>query len=271
MKSYLCRRVSQLEEEGKISFDSVGCNALMDYSGSFSDVLSNVKAGFLMHGVERDLQFFVYANRLISGVIDYSLREKVDLLELKHSIEDFCVELYCGKYNSAKRSLSEMEFSEGLLNSPVVEKKDRISWSSFKPCYSRRLISKIRQEEKKECHIPDWILMDGHDAYRPGLMIASAFPHSRVCAIRNAQDSKRDEVPKPILGEEEYIRRSFFNRDVVIVGEDVSTGKAVSSLYQFLIRTCRPRKIFTAAAIHIPGDNMGFELDFYGGLKNYFD
>jgi hypoxanthine phosphoribosyltransferase len=264
-------RVSELEKQGKISFDSRGCNQFMSYSGNFRNVVDELKKGFSMSGLDRDLQFFLYANRALLGVIDCALKQKLPLLDLKHSIENFCVKVYSGRYNAAERTFSQLDFPEELSDFPVIEHKDRISWASFKPIYSRRLIRKIWQEEKKKCHIPDWILMDGHDGYRPGIMIASAFPHSRVCAIRNAQDSKRDEVPRPLIREEEYLRRSFYGKDVVIVGEDVSTGRAVSSLYNFLIKTCRPRKIFTAAAIHIPGDYMDFELDFYGGLKNYFD
>ena len=271
MRSYMNNRISELEEQGKISFDSKGCNEFMGYSGSFRNVIDELKKGFTMSGLDRDLHFFLYANRALIGVIDCALKQKLPLLDLKHSIEDFCVETYSGKYRAAERTFSELDFPDELFDFPVVEHKDRISWASFKPLYSRRLIKKVWQEEKKECHIPDWILMDGHDAYRPGIMIASAFHQSGVCAIRNAQDSKRDEVPRPLIREDEYIRVNFYGKDVVIVGEDVSTGRAVSSLYNFLIKTSRVRKIFTGAAIHIPGDYMDFELDFYGGLKNSFD
>jgi hypothetical protein len=101
-------------------------------------------------------------------------------------------------------------------------------------------------------------------------MIASTFPFARICAVRNAQDSKRDSYPRPLLNEEEYLRRALYNKDVLIIGEDVSTGNALDSLYEFVLKTSRPRNIFTAAPIFIPGDFLKIPLDYYAEQRTSF-
>jgi hypothetical protein len=262
--TYLASRVDKLREQGVISFNRSGSEKFMQYQGTIEDVVSRLKSSFGKKPAQRNLEFFLFANRLLIGIIDYGIRTNENLLELKHEVEEFCQDIYRGNLSSAYFRLENLDFPKEMLDSPVVENKDNISWKAFDPRLIKRLVKKINPPNVSKLYLPDYIVLDGHDAYRPGLMLASAFDLSSICAIRNAQDSKRDSVPRLLNAEEGYLRTNFFNKDLLLLGEDSSTGNALNSLYQKIIEVSRPRNIFTAAPIFIPGDNPLIGLDYYG-------
>ncbi len=266
----MIKSILELTKSGNLTFDSIGANRFMDFYDSLNWVFQKLDKAFHKTGLERDLDFFLYANRLLIGIIDYGLRTHKNILGLKHSIENLCLYSYRGDYQSSRDVYDELSLPKEILNSLVIENKDRISWASFDPKIVRKLIRKVRPKKIKD-HIPDYLVLDGHDAYRPGLMLASKFDLMKICAIRNAQDSKRDSCPRPLEGETRFLRAHLYNKDILIMGEDFSTGKALNSIYEFIVSVSRPRIIRTSASIFIPGDPVLINLDYYGEKRHFFD
>ena len=261
---YMIDKVENLKSLGLISFDKHGCKTYMPYEGKVAAVLDKLKAAFQKSDLERDKELFLYANRLLIGIIDYALQRKANLLETKQEAENFCLEAFRGNYEAAKRMIENMKFSQNLLKSEVKENEDNISWSSFDPEILRKLIRKLGREVNY-----DFVVLDGHDSYRPGFMVADSIG-SKTYAIRNAQDSGRDSTPRLLVDEEAYIRENFYDKNILIFGEDVSTGRAISSLSSLVERVSRPKNIVTASSIFIPGSSLEIRLDYYGEEKNRF-
>ncbi|MBD3252281.1 hypothetical protein GF386_00945 [Candidatus Pacearchaeota archaeon] len=264
-KPTLLRKVERLKQKGIIGFDRENSGKFMEFSGDLGEVLTTLDDAFGKTRRDRNLDFFLYANRLLSGIIDYGLSTGANVLDTKHLAEDFCLSLYKGKLKQAREYLEEIEFSEAMLRQEVVEKADPISWAAFDPALVKELIRKMKKADLRI----DYIALDGHDAYRPGLMIAAAFD-SGIVAIRNAQDSKRDSHPRPLRDEREFLNRYLNRRNILVYGEDASTGTAINSLYDFIIKTTNPRRITTASTIFIPGSDPKTPIDFYAVERNIF-
>jgi len=265
-KKDLIHDVRELEERGKISFDINSCENLMKYKGTISDVLGNLNGCFKKSDDEIVKNLFLYSNRLLSGIIDYGLKTNEDILNLKLDIEDFYLNVNHGNYSHAKSFLKDLKLKKSILNSKVIENADHISWAAFNPNLIKKLTQKICLSEKKL----DYIVLDGHDAYRPGFMLANYF-NINACAIRNAQDSGRDVKPRPLKGEEKYLGNMLNDKNILLMGEDVSTGNALKGLSKFVKEISHPKSIITASTIFIPGEeHMLINLDFFGERKNCF-
>ncbi len=258
--------IEEISKLGLIHFNNRDSERLMPYSGTVSEVYSRLKEALNRPDPERGLELFLYANRLLSGIIDYGIKTGTDVLALKQNVERFCLEAYRKNYKSAGEILVGLEIKKEVLDSPVVEKKDHVSWAAFNPEFVELM---IRSVKSRGFH-PDYIILDGHDAYRPGFMAATCLD-SRVCAIRNAQDSGRDPKPRLLNGEEEYLRSELARKRVLVMGEDFSTGRALKSLVDMISRTVSVSDIKTAAPISLPGGEKKIHLDYFGVEKNCFN
>lgn len=140
-------------------------------------------------------------------------------------METLGVEIFKGNYGKAKDLFNNFNFSKKLLESRVIEDEDKVSWISFDPEIIDSLACEIQDDEFNV----DYFVLDGHGAYRPGFMLASYF-NCGVCAVRNSKDSGRDKYCKFLDGEKDDLNYILSNKNVVVLGEDVSTRNALFSL-----------------------------------------
>ena len=99
-------------------------------------------------------------------------------------------------------------------------------------------------------------------------MLASYFD-SNVCAIRNSKDSGRDKACKFLTGEEEDLNYILNDKNVVVLGEDASTGRALFSLNDNVELISEPSKIFTATSLALD-KSIAEEIDYVGKIKSSF-
>ncbi len=262
--SSLLESISSAAEEGILDFAGYKAKDFMAYKGRFKEVVSTLKEACKCRTSEDAKNLFLFSNRLLIGIIDYALEKKEDLLELKHDAENFNLKVCEGDYKSASEILSAMKFPKSLLSCNVVEKPDSISWNSFNPEFVSNLLDKMEYSGRNF----DFFVMDGHDAYRPGFMAASYFK-AGACALRNSVDSGRDLKPRPLLGEADYLRDALSGKDVVLFGEDVSTGSALMSLEKCVMRVSKPGRVITASSIFVSGDSKA-KPNFFGVEKYSF-
>ena len=259
MHTPLLHRVHALVDQHELSFDREGAARHMAYDGTVGDVVDRIALGLRTDDAKT---LYLNTNRLLIGLIDYSIATTTDVLRNKHIAEHLGVAVARGDLARAHDLHGKLTFDDSLRKAPVIEKPDTISWISFNPAIVEDLVCKL--EGKRF----DYIVLDGHDAYRPGFMIAAALG-SRVCAIRNAQDSGRDPKPKPIAGERDYLARKLQNKRVLVMGEDVSTGNALSSLSDFVSVVSGPKLIRTASCLALHGHPRGIP-NYFGQERDHF-
>ncbi|MBN2112376.1 hypothetical protein JW707_04740 [Candidatus Woesearchaeota archaeon] len=244
-------------KHGSISFSSQDAKTFMSYKGTIDEVAETLKTALAVDSDESQMDLFLFSNRLLSGIIDYAIEQDTDLLELKHNAERFGISVFQGRYREAEEILLSMDLGGDIKNGEVTEKPDTISWASFNPLFVENLIYKLDDD-----NVPiDYIVLDGHDAYRPGFAVAAHFD-TGVCAIRNGQDSKRDDEPRLIKGEKQYLKDILHNRNVLVLGEDVSTGRALASLVELVECLVPTKRITTAASVVL--------MDHPEGIPQYF-
>jgi hypothetical protein len=214
------------------------------------------------HSARSAVNIFIYAPRLLSGMIDYGLKHKADVLQKKQALERFVHDVFAGNYGQAASRLSSMAFTPEEDGAPVKEHADNISWTSFNPLIVEDLIYYIGEEKFH------YVVMDGHDAYRPGFMVATAIG-SDVCALRNSIDSGRDSKPRPLIGENMHLSAALRGKDVLVLGEDLSSGSAAKALYDLVNGVSRPSSVKVACSIWIPPSNV-LVPDFYGAKRTTF-
>lgn len=259
MKNML-ENVLKMKKDGEIYFDKDSSEKFMGYEGKVKNVITKLNSAI---DESNHFDLFLYTNRLLVGIMDYALTNG-DFYDLKKSAEELGVEIFNGDYRNAKKILENMNFSNDILNAKVVENEDKISWSAFNPEFVDRLIGKIQDDEFEV----DYFVFDGHGAYRPGFMLASYF-NSGVCAIRNSKDSGRDKICKFLDGEKENLGSRLNNKNVVVLGEDVSTGKALFSLKNEIQEISDPAKMVTASSIAL-SDYIAEKVNYVGKVKSSF-
>ena len=147
-------RVYDLIGAGMIAFDSSAAQQFMPYRGTVDEVIFKLKHALLHPSAESDMDLFLYPNRLLNGIIDYALREKTDVLRLKHQAEKFGVEVFKGNYAAASGILSMMDFGDAA-GAPVDEgtrkgsgnEPDFISWAAFEPSIIEDLMIEMERDE----------------------------------------------------------------------------------------------------------------------------
>lgn len=261
MGNYMINSMLELVAQDRISFDKQGTKEFMQYQGTVEEVAETLKKALQKPARERDFNFFLYAPRLLIGVMDYGLRTRRNgnLLRLKQSIETLCLKAFEGDYQSITQD--SLQFPEPLLKTEINEENDNISWSSFDPRYVRMLLKRMKKNPEK--FIPDYVVLDGHNAYRPGFMLA-AYLNSEVCAIKNPRNQKGERKPVLLRGEREELSKKFYQKNLMIFGENISTGEAIKSLYNLIMQISNPNQIRIATPLFIPGDHPIMPIDYYG-------
>ena len=269
MQTNLKDRIIELMDNKRIDFNRKDATQFMKYEGSIGDAYAKIMAA--LHDPSTDdsaINLFLYGVRVLAGIIDYNLANKKDVLSKKHNIEGALIDVYSGNYGKAKERLDQLTLTQSELAAPLNEgipEPDNISWAACNPYLVEELNYQL---EESEVGI-DFVVMDGHDAYRPGLMVAAAF-EAQVCAIRNGIDSGRDEKPMLLKGEAEYLNDALAGKNVLVFGEDVSTGKATQSLLNLVRKVSDPGSINVACSIWISPSSIR-QPDFYGKEKTSFD
>lgn len=264
----LKERLADLIEKRLLVFEGYKAKDYMGYEGNLKEVRDILTES--LRNPETDesaINLFLYSNRFLSGVIDHVLKTKKPFLKYKQLAEKVRIDIFAGNNEEALKALDDIGDlgREELI--PVKEETDPISWCAFDP----KIISNLVYNSLADKGI-DYIVLDGHDAYRPGFMIAAELGIP-ICAIRNAQDSGRDIKPRPIVEEVEYLSKELKGKNVLIFGEDISTGRAVKSLYDFVRAISKPQSVKTACSIYLPrglGDECELKPDFYGAERTAF-
>lgn len=251
-------------ESQNLVFNNASCNEMMPYSGRIKDVKMILSEALRK---KDDMKLFLYTTRLLMGIVDYGLAtKKAKTTEDKRDVERFCNLVYRGEYGFAENILANIKLDADTLNAPVVEKPDNISWHAFNPTLTKKIIEKMEYTQFS----PDYVVIDGHDGNRPGFMLAGEFNASAI-SIRNSQDSKRDKKASPLCGEEEGFQSLFRGKKVLVFGEDVSTGRAIRSIYELILRHSLPKEIKTGTSILFPdGYSWNRPIDFYAEKRNTF-
>ena len=263
MGTILMDEVMEAAKAGEISFEPQDAERFMAYEGTMREVRASLADALKdPHSARSAVNIFLYAPRLLSGMIDYGLKHKSDVLQKKQALERFVFHAFNGDGDTAKTELSSLTFTPEEDEAPVKEHADNISWTSFNPDIVGNLLYHIGEEEFH------YVVMDGHDAYRPGFMVAAALG-SDVCALRNSIDSGRDSKPRPLIGEEAHLSAELSGKDVLVLGEDLSTGSAARALYDIVKRVSRPNSVKVACSIWIPPSEV-LVPDFYGEERTTF-
>ena len=264
--SYMVDRIDFLKEVDAFNFTPACCDKNMDYSGTIGDVVTSLKYSFGLEGVEREKVLFLYTPRLLSGFIDYGLRTRSPFaLGKKVRIEEFYMDVARGEYSKAAGKLESIRFSEQELQSKVLEDGNHISWAAFSPQFVSGLINQIEDNEDDV----NYVIADGHDGYRPAMMVANYFGCPMI-AVRNSQESRRDNCPRLMKGEAQRLEDLLYAARVLVLGEDVVTGNAINSLSRFIEDVADTKKVFTAAVLVCPNNIEPDYPDYYATKKTVF-
>lgn len=257
----LLEELVDLEINKKIEFNNKTCEERMQYNGTFDETLKKVKKSL---NEEDPYELYLNVNRLMIGFLDYCIDTKQNPLEEKNNLRTCIQEIYSGNLKKSSEILNSLKFPRELGKTICEEKKDYISWSAFSPLRNYQLIEKIDGNFS-----PDLVVMDGHDGYRPGFSVANHF-NADVLPIRCSLDSKRDSGPNLLWKEGKELRESYSDKNILIVGEDTSTGKTITTLKDLIRRNCPGANIKSAATIFIPDINDYTIVDYFGERKTVF-
>lgn len=260
----LIEQLRSMPEEKRIPFNNSGCQRYMLYNGRFSDVLNQFQRGLQE---SNPITLFLYSTRILAGVIDYALDKKEDILPLKQKVEQLCSEVFLGNNANAANILRETPFCDEMRNYQVIERGDHVSWYAFNPIHAQVVARQMIAADFS----PDYIVIDGHDGARPGFMVGSLF-NAQAISIRNSQDSGRDNKTKPLPGEVEEFMRKFRGKRILIFGEDISSGRAINSLYELVMRNSSPAKIKIGANLLVSDQQSKLKrsVDFYAERRHIF-
>ncbi len=242
----LIERIGRLEKRGYISFGRADAGKFMDYDGNFLDTLNTVASALDNPQLNVSaLHLFLDTPRLLSGLTDFALREKRNVIIDKVLLEKAAVYIFQGRYAKARPLVNALYVSGSLLAAPVREKPDFISWCSYAPSILEDLAAKM-SHRKVDC-----IVMDGHDGYRTGLAVAAALDVP-AWGIKNSALPDGSHNPHPVAEEEKYHQHFLNGKHVWIVAEDISTGGAVMALREMLELIGTYKSIHCASGVWLP-------------------
>lgn len=255
--------VAVIEKRGLIDFRGASAREFMQYEGTLAEVVEELKTALAdPESNESFRDLFLYTPRLLIGLIDYGIETNKNVLRQKHAIEQIGIDIFAGKYEQARDALERLDLPE---DSRVVEKPDTISWCAFEPQPNADLIYKISRTDT------NYLVLDGHDGYRPGFMVSASLGIP-LCGVRNSLDSGRDKKPRPLAGEEDYLCKTLHGKNVLVLGEDISTGRAVNSLCDWS-KKFSPASIKVGATLYLPGegeDPIVMRPNLWGDKRNSF-
>src|SRR3989344_6192271 len=108
-------RLYFLQDEGLINFNKSG-SKLMAFDGTFKEAQERLRQSLNSLNRRDTIAQFLYAPRIIRGVIDYGLKYRSRVLGLKVALEQVCLSIFGGNLNVAQDLLDRCVFPKSLLS-----------------------------------------------------------------------------------------------------------------------------------------------------------
>jgi hypothetical protein len=244
---------SMLDLEQRLSWDSD--RESMAFNGTIGQVMEILMRSLQDETEQAYMQRFLYAQRLIAGITEYSADfknknagKKIDwpeVLNAKIESERIVELIYKWETEEALQRLGSLYVSQIMREYQFTEKHDPVSWAAYSPKLNNQLAADIAYRCRED---PVQVMViDGNDGYRSGYFIAAALGIQGI-AIKNS-DAQVLAYPSFIPGEEQYIAWALNDKHILLYGEDVASGAALASLKNAIERISSPRKISVAASI----------------------
>ncbi|MBI2044496.1 hypothetical protein HYT23_00405 [Candidatus Pacearchaeota archaeon] len=252
----------------------------MPYEGTLESVLSDLE---FMKGIDTSemdsrQRIIWHAPRIIRGVLDYKANviyfndSKHNAPELVLTAAQAVLDIYANplRISQAVREIrdyfSSNDVFNGILDTPIKQKSDDITFESTSPRYSNHAVNCLLNKFKGKdlCFV-----ITAHGGVPAGLDVFLRYQSSSdngdsiVYPVRYSTDKFEDINPRLTKAEIDYLKDTRKNRPVIIFDEDIASGTTIQGMKSFFSNRIFPKKkIFIMA-------NQEGEQEIMGKLNGF--
>ena len=207
----------------------------MGFEGSLEEIIQvNKKLELSSPATQRAF----FPPRLVRATLNYAIEtgmngdRKYDLVSQTLTIS---TKIYQNKIEETKQNLEEFQSNTtDLATFNTIQKEDMKSWHAH---HHSNIERTIRDIEYVSCDQPVYILGLSHGGLPPALTVHTVYDIERDSTLYTARLSaskKRDSWPKLTDYEKDVIQHEAKDKKVILLDEDIATGKTLMKAEQYL-------------------------------------
>lgn len=209
----------------------------MSYEGTLEDILHETEQ-LTEHSEPIDKAFT--PTRLVRGILDYAIETGIDgerKYELVSKSLDVCKDIYRERVEAVEENVGDvMKEVKEFEDFNVVQKHDMTSWHAY---HHNNLEKTIEDIEYGAQGRPVYLLGLSHGGLPPALNTYAEYTKRgkgmNMYTFRLSASKKRDPEPRLTDYEKDVIQDKAKDNHVVLLDEDLATGKTLLEAETYLV------------------------------------